>query len=268
MTMKTGTSMNIFLWVLAFIFIFITGTSRKLKGQDTIKASEGKAVIKMKVSTGKDGKTITIDTVFSFSDNKGKEACEKAMKEFELRLKDAEDMMKEIELQIDVSDIEGKMDSLKKKIIIMSDEGEIPCFRWHDKKGGFDYDYDFDVPDLKDFPKVPCTPDILDDFMWYGRYPEHGVRVISPRGDGQTLSDIIGDIPMERVKSYSIKDRKGGKRIVIEIEDAPLMHERNVIIMRSHGERPSSGVIVKPKKEVEVIIKEGEEKKEGSSSKL
>jgi len=38
--------------------------------------------------------------------------------------------------------------------------------------------------------------------------------------------------------------------------------------MRSHGEMPSSGVIVKPKKEVEVIIKEGEEKKEGSSSKL
>jgi hypothetical protein len=39
---------------------------------------------------------------------------------------------------------------------------------------------------------------------------------------------------MSRVKSYSIKDRKNGKRIIIDVEDAPLVTEHdNVIILRN-----------------------------------
>jgi arginine decarboxylase-like protein len=36
---------------------------------------------------------------------------------------------------------------------------------------------------------------------------------------GETISDVIGDIPMDKVRNYSIKNTKYGKKIVIEIED-------------------------------------------------
>ena len=45
-------------------------------------------------------------------------------------------------------------------------------------------------------------------------------------GKGETLSDLLGDIPMDRVKNYSIKSKKGWKRIVIDVEDPPLMEKR------------------------------------------
>jgi hypothetical protein len=59
-----------------------------------------------------------------------------------------------------------------------------------------------------------------------------GCRVMRFSGDHrQSLNDILGDIPMERVKSYSIKDTKNGKRIVIELNNAPIFEKENKIIV-------------------------------------
>ncbi len=92
-------------------------------------------------------------------------------------------------------------------------------------KFGFDeMDFRFDMP---------CLPDMdiekFSDFNGKHLFPIPEMRM-SQRGQGD-LSDIIGRIPMERVKSYSVKDRKGGKRIIIDIEDAPFFDQQDRIVV-------------------------------------
>jgi hypothetical protein len=83
-------------------------------------------------------------------------------------------------------------------------------------------------------------------------------RSLSRLGNG-SLSELLGDIPLERVKKYSVKDRKNGKRIVIDVEDGPFFGSKNnrVIIKGTPHMKHS---YMYPKKDVKVIIKDIEEK--------
>ena len=124
-----------------------------------------------------------------------------------------------------------------------------PHFRWQDKQEG--YDYEFDVPCMPDidFPCFKWDEDFEEDFS-----PGHDMKVLRYNNKSQSLSDIIGDIPMDRVKSYSIKERKNGKRIIIDIEDAPLFEKQDrVIIMREPGRQSHKRTIADP--QMKVIIK-------------
>jgi hypothetical protein len=68
---------------------------------------------------------------------------------------------------------------------------------------------------------------------------------------GQSLNDVLGDIPMSRVKSYSIKDTKNGKRIVIDLENGPLVEQENkIIVIREPGRHYGHGG---PRHQVKVI---------------
>jgi hypothetical protein len=72
-------------------------------------------------------------------------------------------------------------------------------------------------------------------------------------GEGQSLNDLLGDIPMDRVKHYSIKDTKNGKKIVIELENGPIVEKHNqVIIIREPG-RPNRNAR-KGQKNVKVYV--------------
>ena len=49
---------------------------------------------------------------------------------------------------------------------------------------------------------------------------------------GESLSDVLGDIPMSSVKSYKIRDTKYGKKMVIEVnDDFPMHHSEDVIVI-------------------------------------
>lgn len=79
----------------------------------------------------------------------------------------------------------------------------------------------------------------------------------------ETLSDLIGEIPLDQVKQYSIKERKGGKRIIIDIDDAPVVTQRDRIIYREGV--PMKGrdrYMRRQPKEVKVIIKAESEEEE------
>jgi hypothetical protein len=102
----------------------------------------------------------------------------------------------------------------------------------------------------------------VEGFEWYGMDGgcDPHMFQFNHQDGGQTLSDIIGDIPMDRVKSYSIKDKKNGKRIVIDIEDAPLMERDNrVIILRNTPAVAPRGD--RHDRDVKVIIKTDDEGK-------
>jgi hypothetical protein len=112
-------------------------------------------------------------------------------------------------------------------------------------------DYDFDIPCSPDIPSphFPGFEGFEGEFM-----PGCDMRVFRYDNKRQTLSDIIGDIPMDRVKSYSIKDRKNGKRITIDIEDVPLFEKQDkVIVIREPGRPPHKKD--QSERQMKVIIK-------------
>ncbi len=96
-------------------------------------------------------------------------------------------------------------------------------------------------------PKCPMALDDMEIMEWEGMAPPQGMdeqmrermgpgserRMMRMEGHGPTLNDMLGNIPMYRVVSYSIKDRKGGKRITIDLNDAPMFgRQEKIIIMR------------------------------------
>ena len=117
------------------------------------------------------------------------------------------------------------------------------------KFGYDDIDFRFDIP---------CLPDMdvekFSDFNGGNFYSMPEMRM-PQRGHGD-LSDILGRIPMERVKSYSVKDRKGGKRIIIDVEDAPffLQEDRVVVIKQPR----SFGHLGKGNKKKKIIYEQGQ----------
>ena len=94
-----------------------------------------------------------------------------------------------------------------------------------------------DMKDMEDMgmeDMVPGQP--MEDFDMPAMIPGQCQRMMHPGGNGQTLNDLLGEIPMDRVLSYKIKDTKNGKRITIDLKDAPLFEQQpRVIIIREPG---------------------------------
>ena len=207
--------------VAAVVALFLTFVvALTLNAQDK-NDSQKKARIVMKINKGGKSNMVTIDTAFDLSDAKD-------LKEFELFMKDhgkqgdeLEKKMKEIEVSVNIPDSIG-MDSIIKKVIIIGDKmGKCNGMMM---QPGNDCNFQFEMPGcheamdcckkmgLRGFPAMDCS-----------------------EKEG-TLSDLIGDIPLERVKSYSIKNHKNGKRIIIDVENAPFFEKRVCKKMMIEGE--------------------------------
>jgi hypothetical protein len=108
----------------------------------------------------------------------------------------------------------------------------------------FNFDYNFDFPER-------------------GEIPQRLLREFGNEND-RSLNDVLGDIPMDQVKSYSIQDTKDGKRIVIELNKEPLTrHHKEVIILRSpRPENTYKRDYDKPQMKKKVIINNGDEDEE------
>ena len=121
-----------------------------------------------------------------------------------------------------------------------------------------DMDFDFKT----DFPEIPEC-----EGMWQNIDDEEiDMRVLCPQSgmfrfnydDGPgSLNELLGNIPLECVKSYSIKDRKDGKRIIIDIDDRPMPGSREkTVIIRGTGKPAKMHYRHEnPDRDVRVIIK-------------
>jgi len=68
---------------------------------------------------------------------------------------------------------------------------------------------------------------------WYAECQEGPVKSMKLTC-GETLSDVLGDIPMGAVKSYKIKETHEGKKITIEVsDDYPFYQGRDVFFFRA-----------------------------------
>jgi hypothetical protein len=213
---------------------------------------EKKATIVIKVKKDGDKTTVT-DSTFDLSTPEGKKNFEKFMAEHEKNMKGMEKELQELEVSVNIPDLDSLgLDSVCKKVrIISSGSGHPRCYYINPGKAG-DFSYDFEVP-----PPPPPPPGDFD-FGQFGCDNYDGqMKVLRFNKQQSTLSDLIGDIPMERVKGYTIKDRKNGKRIIIDIEDAPLTEQRDhMIIIRDDGDNSGPGHSKKVEKKV--IIRSGD----------
>lgn len=209
--------------------IFIT---RPVVSQETDK-KESHKTITLKIVSDDNGKTTVIDTVMELPDS-------------------------------------GMVDSMKheiEKVIELSKDGKHACVRVRKMPAGFNYDFDFPC-----LPECPMALKELEEFDWEGFEPGRDIeedvweemapgpqhRIIRSGRNMQTLNDVLGDIPMDRVLSYSIKDRKNGKRIVIDLDDAPMFERQNkVVIIREPGRMHRYGK--QPQRKMKVYMNTGED---------
>jgi len=204
--------------ILMILAVIYSGSAR---AQDTtaVKKAE-KEVIVLKLKKDADGKSIDIDTTFTISNQEQMNAFREYMKQFNKEMDRYHDDMKSLRLEMDLNGLDdfafssdSLADSALQRLIITNRKAIRPHVRI--QRSPRSYYYDFDVP----CPPEPPLPPDLPAMEWYDK-PDKIMR-IGPKGN--TLDELLGPIPMERVKSYQIKERKGGKRIIIDVDDAPVM---------------------------------------------
>lgn len=197
--------------------------------------NDSKSTIKLKILNEKDGKATVFDTIFTTDKVVGQEEIDLIMKDMKMNMememdelsKDMNELRFNIEVEIQDSLLSDSLRGSIDRVIALS-----PGMKIYRGKG--DRDFRFDFPSPHDIPTCPEESGI---FEWGEWCPVSGnyIRRYSERRE--TLSDMLGDIPLDNIKSYSIKDRKGGKRIIIDVEDYPVVRGQERIIYR---DRPMS----------------------------
>lgn len=234
------------------IFIINQGVAQNQSEKD------GKQTMKIKVIKEKDGTTTVIDTVITSHEPMGRNEIKELINNLKEDMKELEVGMKNMDMDITMKLSDSiEVDSLRKKIekvIVMSNNCRNGSFNYHCSPQ--EYKYNFDVE--TDLPECQDMWQNFDDEQCDMRLPgtQHKVFRFDDDASG-SLNDLLGNIPMERVKSYSIKDHKNGKRIVIDIDDRQTFNSRgNTIIIRGGGKPAGMHYRkVNPDRDVKVIIK-------------
>lgn len=225
--------------LLYVTFIFMMAMAISTGYSQDSKTTTGQKTVKVKVVKEKNGKTTVLDTTFTSKGQVNQEELREMIDRLKDNMKEMESELKKMDINIAVNiDDSLDIDSLckhQKKIIMFGNgckngNGHNECCP-HSFK--FDYDLDQDLSGLPDFQEMPDMQGFDNGYFNFGVpcLPNCGTQ-FNGEQEG-TLKDILGNIPMERVKSYSIKDTKKGKKIVIEVENAPLFESNcKTIIMR------------------------------------
>jgi hypothetical protein len=242
--------------MLITIFGLLTlGSSPVIAARDTTSTGTKKGVVVLKIKKNDKGKTTVIDTSFIISSPSGQKELEEYLQKNEKDLENLSEELENLEVLVDVPDFPDSIadDSLVKHLRYACKRMRSPHFRWQNRDGGFDYD--FELPCSHDFPPLREYED-QGNMNW----PYNDMKIFRYDKDGRTLSDVIGDIPMDRVKSYSVKSKKNGKRIIVEIDNSPIMErQEKVIIIHEPGDQLNNKN--KHERQKKVIIRTDDDRK-------
>ncbi|MEI7490840.1 MAG: hypothetical protein WCK92_05535 [Bacteroidota bacterium] len=218
------------------------------------KDKDGK--VRVHIIREENGKKTEIDTVISSPGAMDSKEIEALIGDVKSNMKDAEEQMKELELTIGSEDDSVMTDSSGHHKYMFKFRGKNGCPTICMKDFPRDFNYNFEMPDM---PELSECPEGFEHGFFNQQGP--GPQVFSMPKRGESLSDVLGDIPMSRVKSYKVIDKKGGKRIIIDLEDGPFFESgSNVIYINGtgHSGRPHGGM--KQHKNMKVIINTGDDK--------
>lgn len=283
--MKTNNMLPARLLGASFIATAVLFFTIPLKAQEPKPdKKETKSTVTVKVITEKDGKTTQIDTIFVTDtpfDTRG-------LHEY---LSEMDGEMQEMSMNFENMDFDfgmplpdvGQMDSLRKvteKFVIISDDDNDSLIkganhiyimkegkrlrpgRSHDLQGQCTFDFAPGCCHGQEWRDLPCLRGEPVDIAGPGL--QRRMMRLQQGGKG-SLNDLIGRIPMERVKSYSVKQLKDGKRITIDVENGPIFENEDDVIIIRNNQRPVRGMgYGNPHQNVKVIVKhsnaEGENK--------
>lgn len=196
----------------------------KVSSQDTVTGKPDK-MISVKIKMDEDGKSFDIDTTFIIGEDFDEQAFQEAMREYHEQMKKVEQQMMELEGQFNEQDLKEVQEEIRRSV--REAHRVLPEIRGHCRWIG--------EPDDLEMQYMPGSVHRMERM----RVP-HGIVGVRPGKKGETLSDILGDIPMSTVKSYRVKETKEGKRITIEVSDDAFMvpHDPDVFIWRNARPHP------------------------------
>ena len=237
---------NIFLILITGLMTFVF--LQDITAQDSVAAKSKKAKMVLKIKKDVNGKTTVIDTVINFPDPYDGKELEKAMQKYEAEIDQLQDELENLEVYVDIPDFPDSLlnDSVVNHLRCV--EKKIRCPRFKGYSIPHEFNYQFEAPCPQEFEDLEecCMP---------GRE----MRTFRFDNRTQTLSDLLGDIAMDRVKGFKIKDKKNGKQIIIDLNDGPVLEKSDrVIIIREPGK--SSGKRNNSDRQMKVIIKSDDER--------
>ncbi|MGE5424235.1 MAG: hypothetical protein ACM3N9_02660 [Syntrophothermus sp.] len=200
--------------------------------QDSI---QKKQKTKIRIEKEENGKTTVFDTTFDSNMDAAMDQVDKIMKENDLRMEDLNDQMKKFEVYISRFDssMQDSSMNIARNFIFRGDRDN--HFRIPQHPQGFNYDFDIEIPELPELPdpgqfeySIPAPPEMSHGGMFRQR--------------GESLSDVLGDIPMSHVKSYKVKETRNGKRITIDLDEDAVMGGQNKVIIINRQHRPDHPV--------------------------
>jgi len=208
-----------FLLGLTLIFILPPKTS----GQDTV-SPDKKKVITLKIRTSDDGSGVSIDTTIILDD----EFNEEMLEEY---LEGVEESMKSYQMFLDIDLQEENLKEMEQDLRKMERDMRQSRIEWYGKDGCWNYRYDY-----------PGGKHGRGDCVWISGDDVHTFSLDNRKNKGESLADVLGDIPMSAVTGYKIKETKNGKRITIEVSNDYSGNDRDeIVIVRT----PSSPRLVR-----------------------
>ena len=258
---------------LLTIFIFTSHAS----AQDSIKKAQS-STIKIKISKDENGKKTDYDTTFTTNNkmdskelNEMISKWERRQKRFDGNMKDMDKKMKELTIELNDLDLpdSAMSDSIKnmtKKMIIMGMGKEHPDFFYHFDPDESEYEYNIETPEP---PEPPEPPDMDNRHKEMRKHFKFRNSPMPPRfrefeNDEGGLMPLLRGIPLDRVKNFSIKERRHGTRIIIDVDRSPVFNsprprQETIIITTPEGNEHKG----KPQRiEKRVIIKDDDTKKD------
>jgi hypothetical protein len=257
--------LTIVISILLLLAVIFAGS---VHAQDTVvKSKKGKNVIVLKVKADSNGKTTIIDTTFTLNSRGDMAQMRQYMRDLHRQMGDLRRQMREMELSVNIPEM-GELfsDSIPDSTF----DEEVYAGRMgrqgHHGRAPRAFTFSYSMPAIPDAPPPPPPP---DDFDFEGVPPAcMPDQFMDFAPQGKMLNELLEPIPMDRVKNYQIKERKGGKRIIIDVDDEPVgpANHKEVIIINGKRMDHQSSMKGQPKKiQKEIIIETAPPVKEEKS---
>jgi hypothetical protein len=241
----------------AVMTIFIT---YKGFSQDSTKSKGEKGVLIIKkILDDQNGNRKEIDTTINLDPSMKPGDEQKIIDDFEKKLNDETGMMQKLQVELNEMKIpdSGFMDSIQGLTDKAMKMHRFMGSHFRNSPRAFNYSYNFDMPEMDQSPQI----EEFEDNNPHSRIIHD--RFNRSEEKNQSLNDLLGDIPMDMVKSYSIKETKTGKKITIELKNGPIIENHTkVIIMRDPRPHGRPGQAPRPQMRRKVIIHQDQQNQE------
>jgi hypothetical protein len=229
--MKNNSWLQDSILVLGLATIMTIVLAHPVFSQDTVKKNP-KTTMKISIIRDDNGKKTILDTTITSSRRLDPDEMDEIIAHLDDNIKGLDEGLKELDINLGRMKLpdSAMMDSLMAMtghMKMMMRKFGSPHFGWHHSPGAFDYNFDFDLPEVPEPPEPPAPDGEYRHHFEYQVDPFEGYAPDAGRGNG-SLMELLRGIPMNRIKSFNIKEMKDGTKITIEVGHEPVLGSRHL----------------------------------------